>query len=284
MSDDTTLRAFCEASGRAVGTVLERWTEDVDAGTIELISKDEQPLGSIDFPAVVTSAWYGDQNAGGNVLALTTRGAKRLAAAIVGAQEAEEGDDEQITELELSALDEATGQIMAGAAAAARRLLGRELATGSPETRTLDDPEAGAAICPPAPHVCVYSFSVCDEPAHLIQIVPSGFLAQASKVIAESQDTTDARANETDAVEGSSEGAIRGVPVRVWAELGRLRMPLARAVGLPPGVVVEFECGAEDPIELFVNGRRFATGRLLIGEGRWAVEIETVFEIAEAAA
>ena len=284
MSTEATLRAFCDATGKAISTVLERWTEDVDAGTIEPIPEGEQPLRDIDLPAVVTAAWYGEQSAGGNVLALTTRGAKRLAAAIVGAQESEESDDEQITELELSALDEAMGQIMAEAAAAASRLLGREIATGSPQTQTVDDQQAVDAICEPAPHVCAYSFSVCNEPAHLIQIVPSGFLAQASKVTAEAHDTTVDRVAAVAATDGSSEGAIRGVPVRVWAELGRLRMPLARAVGLPPGVVVEFECDADDPIELFVNGRRFATGRLLVGEGRWAIEIQSVLEIAEPAA
>ena len=228
------------------------------------------PLTDVELPAVVTAAWYGDQSAGGNILALTARGAKLLAAQIVGAQEAEEGEDEQVTEIELSALDEAMGHVMTAAAAAASDLLGREIATGSPQIETVVEPEQAAAICAPAAHVCAYSLTVCGEQAYLIQIVPASFLVQASKRIAEAREEATIEATGAGAIEGSSEDAIRGVPVRVWAELGRLHMPLARAVGLPPGVVVEFECGADDPIELFVNGRHFATGRLLVGEGRWA--------------
>ena len=270
-------------SGKRVAAVLGRWTDELTSGTIDVIPEGESPLKDVELPAVVTAAWYGDQSAGGNVLALTTRAAKRLAAQIVGAQEAEESDDEQITEIELSALDEAMGHVMSAAGAAASDLLGREIATGSPHTQTVADAVLGAQICAPAEHVCAYSFTVCGEGAHLIQVVPKSFLAQASRRIAEAREEATVQAAGSGAAVGSSEDAIRGVPVHVWAELGRLRMPLARAVGLPPGVVVEFDCGADDPIDLFVNGRRFATGRLLVGEGRWAVEIQNVLETVDSA-
>ncbi len=70
---------------------------------------------------------------------------------------------------------------------------------------------------------------------------------------------------------------MMGVPVRVWAELGRTMRPLGQALELPPGTVVELDQGAESPIELFVNGMRFAHGTLLLGaEGEWAVQIDTL--------
>jgi flagellar motor switch protein FliN len=65
--------------------------------------------------------------------------------------------------------------------------------------------------------------------------------------------------------------------VRVWAELGRAQMPSAQVVGLPSGAVVELNRSADEPIDLYVNGRRFATGRLMVVDGTdWAVRIETV--------
>jgi flagellar motor switch protein FliM len=68
-----------------------------------------------------------------------------------------------------------------------------------------------------------------------------------------------------------------GVPVRVWAELGRTMLPLGHALELPPGSVVELDQGAESPIELFVNGLRFACGTLQVGtEGEWAVQIDAL--------
>jgi flagellar motor switch protein FliM len=68
-----------------------------------------------------------------------------------------------------------------------------------------------------------------------------------------------------------------GVPVRVWAELGRTTLPLGEALDLPPGTVVELDQGAESPIEMFVNGARFAHGTLQVGAaGEWAVQIDAL--------
>jgi flagellar motor switch protein FliN/FliY len=71
--------------------------------------------------------------------------------------------------------------------------------------------------------------------------------------------------------------SLAGVRVRVWAELGRAQLPTAQAVGMPPGAVVELDRSADEPIDLYVNGRRFATGRLMVVDGTdWAVKIETI--------
>ena len=69
------------------------------------------------------------------------------------------------------------------------------------------------------------------------------------------------------------------MPVRVSVELGRARLPLARAVGLGSGALVELDRLADDPMDLYVNGRRFADGRLLlIDQNEWAVRIERVLD------
>jgi flagellar motor switch protein FliN/FliY len=73
---------------------------------------------------------------------------------------------------------------------------------------------------------------------------------------------------------------MRDIPVRVGAELGRATLPLASAVNLGPGVVIELDRAADDPIDLCINGQRFATGQLLLlEENEWAVRIERVFEV-----
>ena len=73
-------------------------------------------------------------------------------------------------------------------------------------------------------------------------------------------------------------GTIRDIPVRVSIELGRTSMPLARAVGLAPGAVVELDRGADEQVDLFVNDRRFASGVLVVAEsGEWAVRIDRVY-------
>lgn len=67
------------------------------------------------------------------------------------------------------------------------------------------------------------------------------------------------------------------VPVRVWAELGRARTSLATVVGLGPEAVIELDRRIDDPIQLYVNGLRFAQGALLItADDEWAIAIEEV--------
>ncbi len=70
---------------------------------------------------------------------------------------------------------------------------------------------------------------------------------------------------------------MAGVPVRVWAELGRTHMPLGHALELPPGAVVELDQGAQAPIELFAEGLAFAHGSLVVGDdGEWAVQVQAL--------
>ena len=63
----------------------------------------------------------------------------------------------------------------------------------------------------------------------------------------------------------------------VWAELGQVRLPLRRAIDLPVGEVIEFDCEADAPVDLYVNGLRFAAGQLVItADGEWALRIDEI--------
>ena len=64
--------------------------------------------------------------------------------------------------------------------------------------------------------------------------------------------------------------------LRVWVEIGRTRMPAASVVGMPEGAILDLDREAEDPADLYVNGRHFGTGRLILVEGEWALRIESV--------
>jgi flagellar motor switch protein FliN/FliY len=77
---------------------------------------------------------------------------------------------------------------------------------------------------------------------------------------------------------------VRDVPLRLWAELGRVRMPLSRLVGLPPGAVVELDHEVDEPIDLYVDDMCFAQGRLVVtDDSEWAVRIEKVHGLPETA-
>ena len=77
--------------------------------------------------------------------------------------------------------------------------------------------------------------------------------------------------------ESRSTRPLEGITLRVWAELGRTRLPLGSAIDLPLGAVVDLDCAADAPVDIFVNGLRFAKGQLLVtDEGEWAVSLEAL--------
>jgi flagellar motor switch protein FliN/FliY len=75
--------------------------------------------------------------------------------------------------------------------------------------------------------------------------------------------------------------ALLAVKVRVWAELGRTRMPLGDAVGLAEGVLVDLDREPNEPIDLFVNGLHYARGRLVMVDGEWALAVDEVLADAD---
>jgi flagellar motor switch protein FliN/FliY len=71
-------------------------------------------------------------------------------------------------------------------------------------------------------------------------------------------------------------GAILDVTVRFWAELGRTKMPVGRAVALAEGSIVDLDKKPEEPVDVYVNGSHFGTGRLILADGEWALQLETL--------
>jgi flagellar motor switch protein FliN len=66
------------------------------------------------------------------------------------------------------------------------------------------------------------------------------------------------------------------VDVRMWAELGRSKLALGSAVSLGTGAIVDLDRGPDEALDVFVNGRLFAKGRLLLVDGEWAVRLEQI--------
>ena len=81
---------------------------------------------------------------------------------------------------------------------------------------------------------------------------------------------------ETPREEMLSADALLDVKVRVWAEIGRTRMPLADAVALNEGVLVDLDREHHEPIELYVNGMRMGSGRLVTVDGEWALTLDEI--------
>ena len=280
MSTTDALNRLGQSTAEACLGVLEMFAPGkISIGEVTTLEDSSSAFNGVPVPSVAMSVSYVDGVTGGNLFVMTVDGARRLAAAMMGMEPDETAGADELSELELSAVAEAMNQMMASAAGATSAVLGTEVEIGVPETSTFMSTDAAIAAYARTPHATRGAVSVCGEPCRLVQLVPNAFVVRMTRALDEmraeipSQDT-----GHREAAGGApSAPSLAGIPVRVWAELGRAQMASAEIVGLPPGAVVELNRQADEPIDLYVNGRKFARGRLVVVDGTdWAVRIEHV--------
>lgn len=267
------------STAEAIAQVLETFAPGaIERGEVSVVADGTSPFSSLKRGAVATSVSYVDGVTGANIFVLTPAGARTLAQAM-GVPPAE--DEEQasaLSELELSAIAEAANQMMSAAAGAIGVVLGQEIRISPPDTRVLEDPSTAADLYGAAPHATSTTFLIGGESCRLIQLVPSAFVVRMARAIDEL--SAERSAGEARTIwNGEPEriglhDALGVIRLRVWAELGRTRMPLGRALALPLGAVVDLDRPADAPVDLYVNGLRFARGQLVVSDGEWAVRLD----------
>jgi flagellar motor switch protein FliN/FliY len=278
MNVEDALNKLGESTSEAVAGVMQMYAGDAaQPGPVAIVGAGSDPLGALPVPAVTASVYYVDGVTGGNVFVMTLKGARALAAAMMG-EAPPEDEATELTELELSAAGEAMNQMMAAAANATAAVLGTEVEIGVPDVRVLDSLSGALEGHDDAAHVTSAVFTVFGEPCRLVQLVPNAFVMRMTKALDELG--AEYLGDQVPSISGESLGideSLRGVPVRVWAELGRRQMPIGSLVGTPAGAVLEVDRQADEPVDLYVNGMRFATARLVVSDdGEWAVRIESL--------
>jgi flagellar motor switch protein FliN/FliY len=281
------------STAEAIAQVLEMFAPGaVQRGDVTVIADGVSPFVNVPRGAIASSVSYVDGVTGANIFVLTPAGARGLATAM-GAPppEVEEGaETPELSELEMSAIAEAANQTMAAAAAAIGVVLGQEIEISTPDTRVLDEPSKASDIYGTAPHATSTTFVIAGESCRLIQLIPAAFVVRMVRAMDElTGEVTDAKsvpgspASAAAAAEDGSphtaalEEVLGGIKLRVWAELGRARMPLGSALGLPVGAVLDLDRTADAPVDLYVNGVRFARAHLLVtDDGEWAASLETL--------
>jgi flagellar motor switch protein FliN/FliY len=63
------------------------------------------------------------------------------------------------------------------------------------------------------------------------------------------------------------------VGVKLTVELGSCQMPMREVLQLAPGSVVQLDKASDAPVDLYVSGKLFARGEVVVVEGRIAVRI-----------
>jgi flagellar motor switch protein FliN/FliY len=76
---------------------------------------------------------------------------------------------------------------------------------------------------------------------------------------------------------------LRGVEMRVTAELGRTRLPVAHVLELGAGSVVELDRVAGSPVDILANGTLIARGEVVVVDEEYGVRITEILGAEESA-
>jgi flagellar motor switch protein FliN len=269
------------STAEAVARVLDMFVPGgVERGDVTVTTESQNPFQNLPTGGVAASVRYIDGVTGANVLLMPAACARGLAAAM-GAGEQGDGP---LTELEMSAVGEASNQMLASAAAAISVVIGQEIDISPPDVRVISHDIDAADVWGTAPHACATSFMIAGEPCRLVQLVPNAFVVRMARAIDEisMEQTAADYSNQS----GEDDGVNVAVPIteklgdinlRVWAELGRTQLPIGEALELPVGSVVDLDRTADSTVDLFINGLCFGHGNLLVTEdGEWAIEVLTL--------
>jgi flagellar motor switch protein FliN len=264
------------STAEAIAQVLEMFAPGaVERGEVSVLEGRDSPFGSIEPGTVAAGVSYVDGVTGANVFLAPPASARTLAERMGAGADVEEGSP--LTEIELSAVSEASNQMMAAAAGAVGVVLGQEIEISPPQTRTIDSAAQADEMFGSAPYATTTTFLVGGAACRLIQLVPSAFVTRVGQAMNEFAGEEGAAAAISSPDQGGPrdvEETLRGISMRVWAELGRTRLPLSDTLTLPLGAVVELDKHADAPVDLYVNGLRFAQGTLMVDDnGHWTIRL-----------
>jgi flagellar motor switch protein FliN/FliY len=269
MTTQEALQAMASKTAAALADVFEELTGDeVAPAEVTVPVAGADPLEAADTPAVMISADYAGGAQGGNLLVIPASVAARIAG---------RGADAELGEEDVPGLVEPLQRAMAAVATATGRALGEDVETQEPEIRLARARGDLKAPAPSATRTIVAVLTVFGQPCHLVQLVPTVFVMRMTQVLSSGPVAgRDAAASE------AVRDALRDVPLRVWAELGRAHLRTVDVAALGDGSIVDLDRAADDPVDIYVNGSRIGTGRLIrLEESDWAVRLEQVFPVAE---
>jgi flagellar motor switch protein FliN/FliY len=72
------------------------------------------------------------------------------------------------------------------------------------------------------------------------------------------------------------------VPVTVV--IGQTELPVKRLLQLGPGSVIKLDKSIDEPADLYLSGTKFATGNVVVVDGRFAIRFKRILGIGDSAA
>jgi len=104
-----------------------------------------------------------------------------------------------------------------------------------------------------------------------------------SKTEAQSVEFSEANATGDTGADGSID-LLLDVNIAVTVAIGQTEIPVRRLLQLGPGSVLELDKSIDEPADLYLRDTRFATGSVVVVDGRFAVKIKQILGLGDDAA
>jgi flagellar motor switch protein FliN/FliY len=285
-------RAADVAADATASVLSDLFSEDVSTSTPVVQANPADPFGTFDFPVVLAEVSFVAGVSGTSRFVLVPGDAALLAAAMMGTPETT-GDG--LSPIELSAVSEAMNQLMTATAMQLAKGFDADVEVSPPTCVVLDSPEQARERVTDCAYRATFTLASTIFGAEIVQLVSAELADSLEAAFAEAgaraaadpfegfgdpADFADlplggAFAVETPAAEvkAGAREILSGIRVRVSAELGRAKLPIARVANLPAGSVVMLDRAPTDPVDVLVNGTPFAQAKVVLVDGEYAVQI-----------
>jgi flagellar motor switch protein FliN/FliY len=283
-------RASAIAADAAADVLSGLFSEELSAATPTVVEHPADPLDGLAYPLIVAEVAYLSGLEGSNRFVLLPADAAQLAAAMMGTPETT-GDG--LSAIELSAVSEAMNQVMSATAAELSKALGIEIEASPPTCAIIEDAEQARELAGSCAYRASFRLVSTIFGAEIMQLVSPELARSLDGAFASfaleqaatgSSDGFDAFADlplpgfagvapEAPDPRGGARELLSGIRVRVSAELGRARLPIARVANLPAGSIVVLDRAPADPVDILVNGTPFAQAKVVLVDGEYAVQI-----------
>jgi len=80
---------------------------------------------------------------------------------------------------------------------------------------------------------------------------------------------------------GGSLDILLDMTIPVTVTIGSTQIPIRRLLQLGPGSVVKLDKSVDAPLDLYLKDTKFATGNVVVVDGRFAVKIKQILGLGE---
>lgn len=82
---------------------------------------------------------------------------------------------------------------------------------------------------------------------------------------------------------GGSIDILLDMNVPVTVTIGQTEIPVQRFLRLGPGSVIKLDKSIDEPVDLYLRNTRFATGSVVVVDGRFGVRIKQIIGLGDSA-